>query len=203
MRFDKLKLITASTVIFLGSQSAIVFADDSTTSQGTKPAAPSTETPVAAQTQANTAQAPRPANQGYQYPRYNRGYNRGYNRPFGSSGPSFRGPWNKGSGFGFSNNDGPGWGSGPRFGSWDDRDRGYYDRGPGLRGPWDRGRGSGSGFGFSSSDGPDWDPGPGYGPRRGPGYGRWDDRGRGFYDRGPSFRGPWDDNSGSGMGFGW
>jgi hypothetical protein len=203
MRFDKLKLITASTFIFLCCQSGNVMAQENTTSQGASQAAPSAEAPVAAQPQANTAQAPRPVHQGYPYRGYNRGYyrgyDRGYSRPFGSSGPSFRGPWNKGSGWGFSNDDGPGWGSGPSYGSWGDRDRGFYDRRPDFREPWDRG--SGSGFGFSSNDGPGWDSRPGY--DRGPGYRPWGDRDRGFYDRGPDFRGPWDRGNGSGMGFGW
>ena len=197
MRFNKLKLITASTFILLGSQAGYVLADDSATSQGgASQATSSAEAPAAAQSQANTAQVPQPAYRGNPYPRYNRGYS----RPFGNSGPSFRGPWNKGSGWGFSNNNGPSWGSGPSFGSWGDRNRGY-NRGPGFRGPWDRG--NGSGFGFSSNDGPAWDSGPDYGPRRGPAYEPWGDRGRGYYDRGPSFRGPWDNGNGSGMGFGW
>ena len=202
MRFNKFKLITASTLLLLGSQSGTVLAEDNAASQQAGQATSSAQAPANAQAQANTqqaqsntAQAPQPAYRGNPYPRYNRGYN----RPFGSSGPSFRGPWNRGSGFGFSNNDGPGWGSAPSFGSWGDRDRGYYDRGPGFRGPWDSGRGSG--FGFGSNDGPGWDSGPRY--DRGPRYQPWDDRGRGYYDRGPDFRGPWNNGNGSGMGFGW
>ena len=202
MRFDKLKLFTASTLILLGSQSGNIWAEDNTASQdkgqatSTAEATSSAEAPATAQTQADTAQAPQTAYRGYRYRRYNHGYN----RPFGNRGPGFRGPWNrKGSGFGFSNSDGPGWGSDPGFGPWGDRDREFYDRGPGFRGPWHRGRGSG--FGISSDDGPDWDSGPGY--RRGPGFGPWGDSNRGFYDRGPGFRGPWDRGNGSGMGFGW
>jgi hypothetical protein len=129
--------------------------------------------------------------------------------------PYYR-PWRRrhsGSGFGFGSGSGPSFGSssGPDWG-WDDWGRGM-DRDPFFddpyfdRDPWRR-SGSGSGFGFGSDDGPSWgsgpswDSGPSFGSDRGPGFGPWGDRGRRYHDRGPSFRGPWDRGSGSGMGFG-
>lgn len=163
MRFDKLKLITASTLILLGSQSGNVWAEDNTASQAASQVTSTAAAPATAQTQTNTVQTPQPAYQGYQYPRYKRAYR----RPFGGRGSGFHAPWNRGrgSGFGFSSNDGPDWDPdtgfgpwgdrdqgfydrGPRFEPWDDRERGFYDRGPTFRGPWDRGNGSGMGFGW-------------------------------------------------------
>ena len=180
MRSNKLKLVTASIFVVLGCQSGNVLAEDGAAGQAAAPAA--TQAPAQAPAAAPQAPAtPQPVYPAYQYPYYNPYYYQPYRK-------------RRGSGFSFSSDDGPDWDSGP---SWD-RDRGYYDRGR-YRGPWDRRRGSGTGFGFSSDDGPEWDPEPRYRP--GPGYGpRYD---RGYYDRGPRFRGPWDDDNGSGMNFSW
>lgn len=196
MRLMKLKVLTASVMLFIGSQPAYLLAQNNTAGQPTaNTAAPgsTSNAPVA-------APAPQPAYRGNPPPRHYRGYRRDSYGPFGNSGPSFSGPWGRdrgpgsgsGSGFGFGSgsDSGPGWGSrrGPRWGS-----------GPSF----------GSG-------------GPSFSSGRGPRYGGWDDwgrepnfdapfmddpyydRGRGFNDRGPRFSGPDDwDWGGSGMGMGW
>jgi len=190
MKSNKQKLLTASILVLLGSQSGNVLAEDATTTQSAgQAAAPAATQATATDSQAPApAQAPQPVHRGYQYPYYNPYYYQPYRK-------------RKGSGFSFSSDDGPDWDSGPGWG----RDRGYYDRGRSYSGPWNRGRGSGTGFGFSSDDGPDWDPAPRYrpAPGPGPGYDPRYDRGRGYYDRGRGFRGPWNDDNGSGMNFSW
>jgi hypothetical protein len=182
MKVSILKILTASVILFFGCQTSLM-AEDKATGQkaGEQPAAQGTAKAPAATV------PPQQALRGY-YP----------HRPY------YR-PWRRrhsGSGFGFGSGSGPSFGSssGPDWG-WDDdwgRGRGrdtFFDD------PWRR-RGSGSGFGFGSDDGPGWGSGPSFGSDRGSGFGPWGDRGRRHHDRGPSFRGPWDNGSGSGMGFG-
>jgi hypothetical protein len=195
MKFSIFKILTASAILFFGCQTGLM-AEDNASSQKAdeQPAAQNTAKAPAAQ---STAKAPtatipqRPAMRGY-YP------HRPYYRPWRRRG--------SGSGFGFGS------GSGPSFGSrrgpgWDDWGRDPFFDDPFMndpfmdRDPWRR-RGSGSGFGFGSDDGPSWGSGPSFGSDRGPGFGPWNDRGRRYHDRGPSFHGPWDRGSGSGMGFG-
>lgn len=194
MKLMKLKVLTASVMLFIGSQPAYLLAQNTTASQPAAPTAAPGQTsnaPAAAPGPASdapaTAPAPQPGYRGGPPPRYYRGYRRDNYRPFGSSGPSFSGPWGRdrrgsGSGFGFGSDSGPGWGSrsgprwdsgpsfgsrGPRYGGWDD-----WDRGPSFDAPF--------------MDDPYYD------------------RGRGYYDRGPRFGGPDDwDWGGSGMGMSW
>ena len=131
MRTNKQKLVTASILVLLGSQSGNVLAEDATTTQSTgQAAAPAaTQAPAAAPQAPAPAQAPQPVHRGYQYPYYNPYYYQPYRK-------------RRGSGFSFSSDDGPDWDSGPGWG----RDRGYYDRGRGFRGPWDDDNGSGMNF---------------------------------------------------------
>ena len=84
MRFAKLKLVTASALILLGSQSANVMAQENTASQSAGQASSAAQAPA-------TTTAPPPAYRGYRYP----GHNRGYYRPYRGRGSGFRGPWNR------------------------------------------------------------------------------------------------------------
>jgi hypothetical protein len=181
MKFSRLKIVTASIVLFFGCQTNLIAADNTSGQKADQqPAAQSTaKAPPVATT------PPQAAWRGY-YP------HRPYHRPYRRRG--------SGSGFGFGSGSGPSFGS-SRGPGWDDWGRDpFYDypfmNDPFMdhpyygRDPWRR-NDSGSGFGFGSGSGPSWGSGsdPGWGSRSGPR----------FYDRG---RGPRDWDSG-GMGFGW
>lgn len=152
MKFPKLKAITAATIMVAVSNGQVLAEETAAANAAGNNAAPQTQAPAA------NAPAYPPPYQGYRPYRYN--YNRGWSRPFGNDGPSFRGPWNRGSGFGFGSGNSPGWDSGPRYydrpnyrpdyrPDYRPRDgyyqrpygpRPYYDRGPRFSGPdWDDG----------------------------------------------------------------
>ncbi len=202
MRLPKFKVITASIVLLLGSQSGSLLAEDKAASQkpAEEKAAEATTQAPAATTQAPTAtQAPRAmpvpprAYRGYRgygghrgyRPHHYRGRYRDWDTPFGSSGPRFSGPWdNDGKGFGFGSPSFSTGRSGPSFGT---------SRGPGFRSrswddDWGRDRFYDDRFGDSFYDDPYYDRGSRY-------------RGSRYRKRGPRF---YDGSgSGSGMGFNW
>lgn len=145
MKFPNPKVFTAAAIM-ISASAGQALAENGTAANTVNSGAPAQQAPAATM----------PAHpQQYRGHRPYRGdYNRGWSRPFGNDGPTFRGPWNKGSGFGFGNGpggwgSGPSWGPGPRnYGGPDYRPRGgYYDRQYGPRPGYDRGQ---------RFRGPDW-----------------------------------------------
>lgn len=144
MKNQNLKIFTVTALLTCASAGqALAEADNDTTNT----AATATTDSGAAATQLTPATRPPAYPPQYRgYPPRPYGYDRGWTRPFGNDGPSFRGPWNKGSGFGFGSGpswgSGPNWNSGPRYyGAPDYRPRGgYNDRPYGQRPYYDSGR---------------------------------------------------------------